>query len=517
MTSATPTIRLPIADPAPRRTPAPHRDRTRPPRATVLLIALLPTLLAGVLCWYQAAQREMWADEFATWRGATVSWPQLWHLLTHIDLVHGLYYALMHGWVQLFGDSQLALRVPSILAGALSAGLVTLLGRRLFSTPVGLLAGLLYALLPAIARFGQEARSYELVTLFAVGATLLLLRALEYPSVPRWTGYTVVVALTGWLHFVALLVLVAHALYLLLETRRGDDRRWQWVGACGTAAVLVIPLLSQAGHQSGAIDWIHADAATLRRLPDQLFGALPVAAVLVAVGVLGAVLLARSRPAAVVTLLLWALVPPVLTYLTFPVLHLFLFRYFLFTLPAWALLAAAAVDALAGRTGRARRPVAALAGVAVLAAVVWYGLPAQRSLRDSPVAGQPDYRAAMAVIGADARPGDGIAYADVVGGNTDLARKAADYYLRGTAHPRDVFLLSTGAERGYFTATECAEAAPCLGDTARLWLVATPALAPDPYAVLPADRAALLRTGFQQEREYRFSQVHLILLTRKPA
>ena len=96
---------------------------------------------------------------------------------------------MLHYWIAAFGDSIDAMRSLSVLAMAGAAACVTLAGRKLAGTGPGLLAGLVFALMPSVSRFAQEARSYALEVLVATLAALLLLRALDRPSVPRWVAY----------------------------------------------------------------------------------------------------------------------------------------------------------------------------------------------------------------------------------------------------------------------------------------------------------------------------------------
>src|SRR6185312_2573237 len=56
---------------------------------------------------------------------------------------------------------------------------------RLAGARAGLVAGLVFALVPSVSRFAQEVRFYALATLVATLATLLLLRALDRPSALR--------------------------------------------------------------------------------------------------------------------------------------------------------------------------------------------------------------------------------------------------------------------------------------------------------------------------------------------
>ena len=114
-----------------------------------------------------------------------------------------------------------ALRLPSVLAMAGAAGLTAVLGRRLFGAPAGLLAGLLFAVLPGTSRYAQEARPYALVTLFAVLAMVLLVRALDRPGRLRGSFYAAAVAGLGLAHLLALSLLAAHAVVVLTTRAAG--------------------------------------------------------------------------------------------------------------------------------------------------------------------------------------------------------------------------------------------------------------------------------------------------------
>lgn len=485
------------------------------------LLAIVPALAMLGLGYWGAPGREMWNNEYATWHAISLNLTDLRRLLGFTDLVHTEYYLLMRGVIAVFGDSPLALRAPSIIAMVIAAGLVTLIGRRLWDTPTGLIAGLLFAALPAVTRYGQEARSYALVTMGVVLATWLLLRALERPTGTRWTLYGIALGLTGVLHFVAFMVLAAH-LFLVYarppatttEEPAPDPRRYQWLGATGIASLVVIPLLALASKQSGSISWIKADAAAVRGFPGLLFGSWQLAALICGLGVFSLVLPRRGRRVAVL-LFIWAALPPLVGYATFHWLHLFLPRYFMFTLPAWCLLAAITTTELARALSGWRVPAMWVLGMVVLLPAVGYlSYPYHLQVRSSPVTGQPSYRSALDYIQLHAQAGDGVAFNDVFGKLSDLAREAKDYEWRRRDAPRDVFLQYEAAKRGSFSAIECADSAACLGDTKRIWLIVVN-YSEDPFEGLPPDRADLLRLRFSIAGYQQFDKVRVVQLDRK--
>ena len=160
---------------------APTRRRLDP----VLLIPALITLAIGA---WDLGAPSYWRDEAATVDAETRSIPALLHMLTNVDAVHGAYYLLMWPVVHTFGTSEIALRLPSLVAMTAAAIGVAALGRRLHSPRAGLLAGLVFAVLPQASRYAQEARSYALVLACAVLASYLLVRATGDPGSSRLGG-----------------------------------------------------------------------------------------------------------------------------------------------------------------------------------------------------------------------------------------------------------------------------------------------------------------------------------------
>src|SRR5262249_28275678 len=159
-----------------------------------------------------------------------------------------------------------------------------------------------------------------------------------------------------------------------------------------------------------------ADAAAVRRFPESVFLSAPVAAAIITLAVFGAVLLLRSRRSddriVAAILATWVLAPPIFCYVTVSVLHLFLPRYVLFTVPAWSTFAASAACRSGELMWRHLWPVTATAAIVVVA---WVGLAGQEVVRQSPVAGQPDFRAATTMISNQLKAGDGIVFNDPVG------------------------------------------------------------------------------------------------------
>jgi mannosyltransferase len=489
----------------------------RTDRRRALACFLVPTALALALVVPGLGRRQLWFDEYATWWATTLSYRDFTRLTGNIDIVFVPFYTAMRAWTWLTGTSEAALRLPEALAMGASAGLVALIGRRLLTTRTGVVAGLFFALVPTVTRYGQEARPYAFAMLFALTATLLLLRALDRPSPRTWAGYTAAVALTGFSHMVALGVLAAHVL-AVVHARRGGDPVAPWAFGCaalvGTSAVL--PMVYRGSAQSGQIGWNDVTARDLRMFGVDLFGSGVAFGVVLMLALLGlwAVRRPGPRPGAGLFLLVWAMLPPVATALTGGWLHLFLPRYLLFTVPAWTLLAAAGAvrchDVLTGegRNGLWWWARGALMGAAASALLAVPLVPALVQARQDS-AFEPDYEGAARVVKAGQRPGDAIVFHRSLGSRLALA-----YQLRDGSRPRDVLLKQPPQETGLFHGYEYEPPAAHLAGTARVWFV-SPGDG-DPYAYMPRDKAKALKHGFTVVRTERLNLMTVQLLERRP-
>ncbi|MGY0005403.1 glycosyltransferase family 39 protein [Micromonospora sp. I033] len=418
---------------------------------------LLPALLTGALGVVGVGTPGLRLAELATWRAATSPWPDG---LPGGDVTLVPYHLLMRAWAAAFGASDLALRVPSLLAVAAAAALVGALAARMFAPGTGVLAGVIFALLPSVTRYGQEAQPYALALFAAVLATWFLLPALDRPSLRRLAPYAGAVVLLGLCHAVALLLLVGHG-WVVLAFRRGAAGRWlaaAFLGLLPTAALLWSGV--RAGGQIAPA--ARPDLSALAATPGELFGVAALGAVLLGLALFS---LPLRHAAAVCTA--WAVVPPLGLLLLAQVAQVWSPAALLFTLPAWATLAAAALSRV-----RAGWWVVALAALALA------GVPAQAAARAPDGHGQAPHEVAE-IIGARRLAGDGVVYGDAD------ARNLVARYLPADRRPTDV--LAAAPPHG---------CAGCLSGVRRVWVI-RPGESRDPVPPFGDATERLLRTGYQ--------------------
>ncbi len=421
--------------------PRPRRDSRRLPGWLVVVVPALAALAVGG---YRIGTPSLWRDEAYTLAAAQRSFGQIFALLLHVDAVHGPYYLGMHVVVGAAGTSETVLRLPSLLATGLAAGITAALGRRLAGLtrlPVpgftGLLAGLLYVATPQTTFYAQDARPYGLVTACAAAATYLLLVALAHGGKRWWAAYGAAIALTGMASLFALLLVAAHAVTLLVTRNRA--RLLPCLGAAAIAAALLAPLIVLGYQQDRALGWISSPGLrAVGGLFEHSAGSrqlIPLVAVLATCGVAASLRPGRRREVTVATVALpWLVLPPLVLLGVSLVQPVYVERYVVFCQPALALLCAAGVIWLASLVAasslRARIPARArtvprwpvlawsvlawpvvawtvpVMIVAVLAAML--AGPQQAVRRTS---ARPDnLRWVSAVVAANERPGDAVFY-----------------------------------------------------------------------------------------------------------
>jgi mannosyltransferase len=194
-----------------------------------------PAVTLAVMLWGIEGS-SYWRDEAATLAAVRRPFGDLVAMLGNVDAVHGAYYMLVWVVVRAGGTSEAVTRLPSALAMAAAAAGVAAIGRRLVSPRAGLTAGLVFAALPKVSWFGQDARSYAMVAALATAASYLLVRLLDAGSTRRsWlAAYAACLAGLGVANVFALLIIPAHGLTMLLAPRT-------WAGPARASGAIPAP------------------------------------------------------------------------------------------------------------------------------------------------------------------------------------------------------------------------------------------------------------------------------------
>lgn len=450
-------------------------------------------------------------DEGATMLAVNRPFPELMRMLGNVDVVHGAYYTLIWVVTRLAGRSELAVRFPSALALAVAAGAVAALGQRLVSAWAGLAAGLVFAGLPTVSWYAEDARDDALAAGLAAIASYLLIRAMDSGRTRRrWLlGYGVTLAMLGLTSLFSLLIIPAHALALAARLHRDPPgRRFavSWLVTVSSALIAVSPVAVSGYFQLRQIHWLSrpglAQVAGLARL----IGPAPVGAALL-ICLAGALTLGASRgrtrlradwPASLLALALpWLVLPPAILLAASLVHPVYTIRYVAFCIPAAALLAGAALATLGQVIGPAALLIVAVAG-----------LPAQLAER-APGGHGFNIRRVDQMVARQARPRDAV-----LNFSSRPAKQANGQergfeaaYPYGLAALRDISQGATPAQSATLGGTFASAATERqrLAGVRRLWVVAW----------RPKSVPVLRRLGFTLARQWHISHMWIRLMTRR--
>jgi len=330
-------------------------------------------LVALVLGLIRLGAQPLWYDELVTRSTATRSWSGIWDAARDTEAPHLVYYSLLKPWLAVAGTSDWALRVPSVLFGALTAGVTALVGRRLFGELAGLVAGLALAASSFFVSWSQQARGYTLAVLLATLATYAFIRACDERSARWWVLWAVSLAAAGWVNLFAFSVAAAHlAAFILLRPR--PQLRTPVIAASAALALFVPQLVLVVSGDNGQLDWI--PTPTPYRVAVGMWdwaSRNPIAVLAATIGLVQLVRNAvpRAAPWKAALVAAWVAAPLVATLLASIAQPAFEARYVLVALPGFALAVGAALASLPRRWALALGIALALSAAARLGQHYW--------------------------------------------------------------------------------------------------------------------------------------------------
>lgn len=237
-------------------------SETRRGGAGLLLAAFLLCLIVRLSTLGHLA---LWLDEVTTADVIGMSWPEL--VANRLANGHFPTYFVLLKILGLAGGSEFALRLPSAVFDSLAGALVARLALRLDGWIGAILATLLYALMPNLIQYGQEARPYALLLLFVAIAMTAQIALLRPATNPRRAAVVATVGTLGAAFAIPagivtvatqhLALLFLPLRYLPATTRRawGAHVAITWAAILIGIAVLIPAVRQQATSPTGLMKW----------------------------------------------------------------------------------------------------------------------------------------------------------------------------------------------------------------------------------------------------------------------
>lgn len=162
------------------------------------------------------------------------------------------WFAILWFWGKLFGYSEVAVRIPSVIFGVLTVYVTYLIGKKLVSKNLGLLAALLLSINPLHIYYSQEARMYALAALVVAVNILIFTKIIKGERVSL---ILLVISNLGILlsDYVAYFIFPAQLVFLLVTKRIEIVKKWilALVGALALGSLWLPVFLTQL--DTGAI------------------------------------------------------------------------------------------------------------------------------------------------------------------------------------------------------------------------------------------------------------------------
>jgi len=208
----------------------------------------LATVLAAsvVVCIYltYGLGRSLWLDEANSVFIANGSPKHIIDSLSR-DISPPLYYFVLSGWIRLFGDSEIALRLPSVLFYLAGVCAMWYLGRMLLGAAGAGVVSFIYAVNPIVGRQAQNARMYTMLALIVALSMIVFVILIRDKArrVPGWFALFGLIAFLGLnTHYWFAFVLVAYACWLIFSWRSWSVRQLGLLGIFIVVPFLVIDL-----------------------------------------------------------------------------------------------------------------------------------------------------------------------------------------------------------------------------------------------------------------------------------
>jgi uncharacterized membrane protein len=234
------------AEPAPVKS---RRSSLLPPNPATVAVAAAVAL--GIVLRF-VQRSPLWLDEALSVNIARLPVGDLLEALRH-DGHPPLYYLLLHWWMALVGEGDVAVRALSGIFAVAALPLAWVAGRRLAGVSGGRWALVVVALSPYWVRYGTETRMYSLVMLLVLGGYLMLVDALERPRAWRLAGLAVVSGLLLLTHYWSFYLLASVGAVLAVRAWRRPEGRVATVrvlAAIAAGGLLFLPWLGGFLYQS---------------------------------------------------------------------------------------------------------------------------------------------------------------------------------------------------------------------------------------------------------------------------
>ena len=198
-------------------------------------------LIVSIILWVAAIRSPLWLDETGSFWEIRAGFLHIW---ARQSVCFPAYSYILWLSTKLFGTSEIALRIPSVLAMLGAAAIMYRIAREMFDHELGLVATIVFCVNPIVAFEAIDVRPYAFGVLVVNAAILVLLRLRHTESGRMAALFGALAALVVWFHYLFAVILPGLIIVYWTLKRAGRKATWQQFGvAAAVFAVLFLPVI----------------------------------------------------------------------------------------------------------------------------------------------------------------------------------------------------------------------------------------------------------------------------------
>ena len=194
-----------------------------------------------------ATTRGLWVDEAISVSQAQLPLGEMLADVRTTDVHPPLHHVLLWFTVRIFGTSEAAVRLPSLIAGVALVPAMAWVGRVVYDRRTGWIAAVFAVVAPFGVWYSQEARMYSIFMLLAALAVGAQVQALRTGAMRHWVLYGLLTAAMMWTQYFAVLPIAVQTVvtaYVIWRDRHDAGRRRQLLLGAAAAIGMVVVVLA---------------------------------------------------------------------------------------------------------------------------------------------------------------------------------------------------------------------------------------------------------------------------------
>jgi hypothetical protein len=200
-------------------------------------------LAVSISTWFIAIQAPLGLDETGSYWQISAGFSKIWHRQSSA-LEFPAYSYILWLTTKLIGNSEVALRIPSIIAMVAATYLLYLAAKELFEFDLAIIATVIFCLHPVILYASIDIRPYAFAALATNAAIYILLRLRNSDSNLLAVMFGLAAASIVWFHYLFIDILPALVLCFFVVKNFGQKTTWRQFGFAFTAfAVAFLPVI----------------------------------------------------------------------------------------------------------------------------------------------------------------------------------------------------------------------------------------------------------------------------------